>query len=164
MNAVPLRAAVPASGVPEPVAGVLAGLAAGAVYLAAQVSLTALAHTGGAAEPLQRIAAILMGPDAAPPPAELNFTVFGMAMIIHFALAMVFGRLVSALVWRRSVPVAIAIGAATGVALFALDFHLIAPVAFPWFEDSVTLPTIVDHALFGAFAAVVCVFLRRARA
>jgi hypothetical protein len=164
MNAVPLRAVVPASGVPEPVAGVLAGLAAGAVYLAAQVSLTALAHTGGAAEPLQRIAAILMGPDAAPPPAELNFTVFGMAMIIHFALAMVFGRLVSALVWRRSVPVAIAIGAATGVALFALDFHLIAPVAFPWFEDSATLPTIVDHALFGAFAAAVCVFLRRARA
>jgi len=161
MDAVQSPPDVSTGAVPEPVAGVVSGIAAGAVYLAAQVSLTALARTGGAAEPLQRIAAILMGPNAAPPPAELNFTVFGMAMIIHFALAMVFGRLVAALVWRRSAPMALVIGAATGVALFAVNFHLVAPVAFPWFEDSVTLATIIDHALFGAFAAAVCLFLRR---
>lgn len=163
MDGVQPQAAAQAGAVPQAVAGVLAGIAAGAAYLAAQVSLTALARAGGAAEPLQRIAAILMGPDAAPPPADLDFTVFGMAMIIHFALAMVFGRLVAALVWRRSAPAALVVGAATGVALFGVNFHLIAPVAFPWFEDTVTAATIVDHALFGAFAAAVCLFLRRVR-
>ncbi|HET8745436.1 MAG TPA: hypothetical protein VFM98_07515, partial [Ramlibacter sp.] len=88
-------AAATASTISEPVAGVIGGVVAGAAYLVAQISLTAATRAGGAAEPLQRIAAILMGPDAAPPPSEFNFTVFGMALIIHFALAMAFGRLVS---------------------------------------------------------------------
>ncbi len=150
-----------ATGVPRPVAGVLAGLAAGAIYLLAQVSLTALARPGGAAEPLQRIAAILLGPDAAPPPAELSFTVFGMALIVHFALAMVFGKVVCTLVWQRTASVALLLGAATGVALYGLNFELIAPSAFPWFESSVRLATLADHALFGVVAAAVCLLLRR---
>jgi type IV secretory pathway VirB2 component (pilin) len=144
-----------------PVAGVIAGAIAGAAYLAAQVAFTGLAHSGGAAEPLQRIAAILLGPDAAPPPAELNFTVFGMAVLIHFGLAMAYGRLLAELVWRRTLPVAAGIGAAIGLALFVLNFEVIAPGAFPWFEESVRATTLADHMLFGALAAVVCVLLRR---
>jgi hypothetical protein len=70
---------------------------AGAAYLVAQVSFTAAVRPGSAAEPLQRIAAILMGPDVAPPPVEFTFTVLGMALIIHFALSIVFGRVVSVL-------------------------------------------------------------------
>lgn len=152
-----------AARVPQPVAGVIAGLVAGAAYLFAQVSLTALATPGGAAEPLQRIAAILMGPDAAPPPAELNFTVLGMALIIHFGLAMVFGRLVCALVWQRAAPSAVLLGALTGVALFVVNFLLLAPLAFPWFADSARAVTVLDHALFGAIAACTCVLLRPRR-
>lgn len=146
---------------PEPVAGVLGGLVAGTAYLAAQVSFTAAALPGSAAAPLQRIAAMLMGPDAAPPPSGLSFTVFGMALIIHFTLAMVFGRLVSVLVWHRRPGTGVLVGAATGLALYALDFGLIAPLAFPWFEDSIRAVTLADHVLFGAVAAGVCIALRR---
>lgn len=150
-----------AAGLSAPVAGVFAGLFAGAAYLAAQVSFTGLARTGGGAEPLQRIAAILLGPDAAPPPAEINFTILGMAFLIHFALAMVYGRLLAEVVWRRPLLPAVAIGAVLGLALFGLNFEIIAPAAFPWFEDSVRAATLLDHALFGALAAAACVLLRR---
>lgn len=152
-----------ARGVSTQVAGVVGGLVAGVAYLTAQVSFTGLLRSGAAAEPLQRIAAILLGPDAAPPPAELNFTVFGMALIIHFGLSMVFGRVVGTLVRRMSLVPAVATGALTGGLLYALDFLLIAPAAFPWFEDSVQALSLADHLLFGAVAAAVCVAVREPR-
>ena len=159
-----VEARLPATGgtttVAEPVAGVIGGLVAGAAYLAAQVTFTAAVHPGSAAEPLQRIAAILMGPDAAPPPAEFTFTTLGMALIIHLGLAMVFGRIVSVLAWRRSAGIGVLTGALVGLALYVLDFAVIAPIAFPWFEDSLRAVTIADHALFGAVAASVCLALR----
>lgn len=148
----------------EPVAGVIGGLVAGAAYLVAQVSLSAALRPGTAAEPLQRIAAMLMGPGAAPPPAQLTFTVFGMALIIHFALSMAFGRIVSTLAWRRRTGAGILAGALAGLALYAVNFGWIAPVAFPWFEDSLRWTTVANHALFGAVAGAVCLALRGPRA
>ncbi|HEY0823494.1 MAG TPA: hypothetical protein VGD76_06875 [Ramlibacter sp.] len=147
----------------EAAAGVVGGVVAGAAYLVAQVSFTAAVRPEGAAEPLQRIAAILMGPGSAPPPAAFSFTVFGMALIIHFGLSMAFGRIVAAAVWRRRAATAILAGALAGLALYAVNFGWIAPLAFPWFEDSIGWVTIVDHALFGAVAAAVCVALRKTR-
>ena len=155
-----IQAGPAAFALPEPVAGVIGGLVAGAAYLLAQVSFTALVHPGAAAEPLQRIAAMLLGPDAAPPPAEITSTVFGMALMIHFALAMVFGRIVSFLAWPRRTRSGVLVGALTGLALYAVNFGLIAPEAFPWFEGSIRWVTMADHALFGAVAAVVCLALR----
>lgn len=151
---------LPVTRISEPVAGVLAGLVAGAAYLIAQISLTAALRGGGAAEPLQRIAAILMGPNAAPPPTEFTFTVLGMALIIHFGLAMVFGRIVSVAVWHHSTSRGVLIGAAIGLALYAINFGLLAPSAFPWFEDSIRAVTIADHLLFGSVAAAVCLTIR----
>jgi hypothetical protein len=151
------------AGVSEAVAGVIGGVVAGAAYLVAQVSFTAAARPGTAAEPLQRIAAMLMGPDVAPPPADFTFTVFGMALIIHFGLSMTFGRIVSALAWRCRTDRGILVGALVGLALYAVNFGLIAPAAFPWFEDSLRWVTIADHVLFGAIAGAVCMALRKAR-
>ncbi|HET8745374.1 MAG TPA: hypothetical protein VFM98_07200, partial [Ramlibacter sp.] len=87
--------------------------------------------------------------------------VFGMALIIHFALAMAFGRLVSVLVWHRGIRPGVLVGALAGLALYAVNFGLIAPQAFPWFGDSLRAVTIADHMLFGAVAAAVCLTLRR---
>jgi len=44
-----------------------------------------------------------------------------------------------------------------------LNFHVIAPLAFPWFEGSLQLVTVVDHALFGGIAGAVCALLSRPR-
>lgn len=154
----------PASGgsLSAPVAGVVAGLVAGGAYLLAQITFAATLH-GGGAEPLQRIAAILMGPDLAPPPAEWSSTVTGMGLLIHFALAVVFGRLVGAVAGDRGLAGASIAGAAVGAALYALNFLLIAPDAFPWFEQSPPLTTLVNHLLFGAIAGSVYAILRRNR-
>lgn len=152
-----------ASGISEPVAGVIGGVVAGAAYLLAQVTASAALRPGTGAEPLQRIAAILMGPETAPPPTEFTFTVFGMAMIIHLGLSIAFGRIVSTLAWPRSTAVGIGVGALVGLALHALNFGLIAPAAFPWFADSLPWWTMANHALFGAVAAAVCLALRSRR-
>lgn len=148
-----------ARAIPEPVAGVLAGLVAGVAYLVAQMTLAGLPH-GIGPEPLQRIAAILMGPDVAPPPADWDVTVVGMAVLIHFSLAVVFGRFVSQLVWKRPLGTAIAIGCAVGLAIFLVDFELLAPSAFPWFAAAPRSVTVIDHLLFGGIAGAVCVALR----
>lgn len=152
-----------AAGVSEPVAGVIGGVVAGAAYLLAQVSSSAALRPGTAAEPLQRIAAMLMGPDVAPPPAEFTFTVLGMSLIIHFGLSMTFGRFISVLAWGRSTGAGILVGALVGLALYAVNFGLLAPAAFPWFEDSLRWWTMANHALFGAVAAAVCLALRSRR-
>lgn len=149
-----------AAEVSEPMAGVIGGAIAGAAYLLAQVSFAAAMRPGAAAEPLQRIAAMLMGPGTAPPPAEFTFTIFGMALIIHFALSLMFGRMVSVLAWRFRTSVGILVGALVGLGLYAVNFGVIAPAAFPWFSDSLPWATMGNHALFGAVAAAVCLALR----
>jgi len=145
----------------DPLAGSLAGLFAGAAYLVAQISFAAVVRGGQGWEPLQRIAAILLGPDAAPPPAEISLAIAGMALLIHFPLAAVYGRIADLLVRGRTLARAGLLGALLGLAIYGLNFWVIAPSAFPWFEQSRDPITALDHVLFGVVAAVVCAFLRR---
>lgn len=142
------------------VAGSVAGLVAGAAYLAAQSSAAAVVLGGRATEPLQRMAAILMGPDIAPPPAVLDVNVAGMGLLIHFALALVFGRLVERVVRGLPPRQAMFAGGVVGLALYFFNFWLVAPSAFPWFEASRHVVTAADHWLFGACAGFVAAHLR----
>lgn len=142
-------------------AGALAGLVAGAAYLAAQMGFAATLHGGGGWEPLQRISAMLLGPDAVPPPAEISLTIAGIALLIHMPLSAIYGRLVAPFVRGFSLATAAWRGALAGLFLYAVNFWLLAPLAFPWFEDSRNVLTAIDHALFGAVAAVCYVQLHR---
>ena len=147
-------------GLSPALAGVAAGLVAGAAYLVAQASFHAAILGRAWPEPLQRIAAMLLGEDAAPPPAELSLTIVGFALLIHFSLAIVYGRIVERLTVRASPAIAAARGGAFGVFLYAVNFLVVAPVAFPWFEASPIAVTLLDHVLFGAVAGLACVVLR----
>jgi hypothetical protein len=153
----------PAAFASDAAIGVMAGLAAGGAYLVAQV-LFALAAGGTGSEPLQRIAAILMGPDAAPPPAQWSATAVGMALIIHLPLSMVYGRIVELLVRPLDrLQVAALAGAVVGAVIYVLHRWFIAPSLFPWFDQSRTAVTAVDHVLFGVIAAAVAFALHRRR-
>ena len=147
---------------PDPVAGVLCGLVAGAAYLVVQTSLSVAMQGGSPWAPVQRIAAMLLGDDAAPP-AEFSFVTLGLALLIHFTLSIVYGRIVDWAVDRGSLVQGASRGAAVGAALYLIDFWLLAPLLFPWFEQSSRLATPVDHLLFGAVAGVSCVLIRRLR-
>jgi hypothetical protein len=138
----------------EPAAGPICGIVAGACYLTAQLLFAALLHGGAGWEPLQRIAAILLGPDAAPPPSEMQFTIAGMALLIHGGLSVVYGCMVAAAV--RAAPAwRYALGALIGLVLYGVNYRLFAPLVFPWFEDAAGWTTVVDHVLFGVVAAAV---------
>lgn len=147
----------PADSYGQAAAGEIAGMVAGGAYLLVQMSLA----THVATAPLQRIAAMILGPESALPSVRADVRMLALALLLHFALAVVYGRFVCTLVWRRRGVSALLLGTAAGVALYGLNFLLIAPAAFPWFEQATQLATLADHALFGALAATVCLLLRR---
>ena len=144
----------------HPFAGVFAGLAAGCVYLLAQVVLAGVLGSGDAWLPLERIAAMLLGEDALYS-RGFDVNLAGIGLLLHFAVSMVYGRLIDAVVRDSPAGRATLLGAATGVALYAIAFGIVAPVAFPWFEGSPGLITAFDHVLFGAVAGYACARLRK---
>jgi hypothetical protein len=144
----------------HPIAGVLAGLVAGAAYLGAQMMFAVTVHDGSGWEPLQRMGAMLLGDEAAPP-GRWSGGMIGISLLIHFGLAIVYGRLVDSLVRGRPLVPALVRGAAFGLLLYGVNYWLIAPVAFPWFAEGRSATALLDHVLFGAVAAGAYVVLRR---
>lgn len=156
----PTRPLFSAPAQPSALVGVPAGFVAGMAYLAAQ-SFVAIAAGGTGSEPFQRIAAILLGPDAVSP-SVWTMRAVGMALLIHLALSVVYGRIFDVLVMRVTrLGWGALLGGAGGAALFVVNRLLIAPHVFPWFDASSTAQTAADHVLFGVVAGVLCVTLRR---
>jgi hypothetical protein len=110
--------------------------------------------------PLQRISALLLGPDALTPPGELSLTIAGFALLIHLPLSFCYGRLIALVVRRVRPALAWIAGAACGLAMYVLDYQIIGPLIFRWFDDSQGAVTAFDHLLFGAVAALAFVTLR----
>lgn len=133
--------------------GIAAGLIAGLAYLAAQMIFAATLLDGSMWDPLHRIAAVLLGQDAAPP-AVISFTVIGMALLIHLPLAGLYGRALASLCRGCTLPGALSRGALMGLAIFVFNFWVLAPLAFPWFEQSRNVITAGDHVLFGVVTAI----------
>jgi hypothetical protein len=50
------------------------------------------------------------------------------------------------------------------VAVYGVNFYLIAPAAFPWFVEARNWISFVTHAMFGAVAAAAYVWLRKPKA
>ena len=145
----------------HPFAGVIAGLAGAITYLLAQLVFAGALESGDFWLPLERIAAMLLGADALDSNG-FDINLAGIGLLVHFTVAIVYGRVIDAVVRDSSMLAATLLGAATGVALYAVAFGIVAPFAFPWFEDSPGLITAFDHLLFGATAGFACARLRRA--
>ena len=94
------------------------------------------------------IAAIGMGRDVLPPPATFDPVVFMVAMAIHFLLSIVLAVVFAQVAGRLSTPLAIAAGAAFGLAIYALHFYGFTSV-FPWFAMARNGITIASHLAFG---------------
>ncbi|MBK0392015.1 hypothetical protein [Ramlibacter algicola] len=144
----------------HPIAGVLAGLVGGCAYLLAQLAFAATVLGGTGWEPLERISAMLLGEQFLPVTGDVNLTIAGFALLIHFAFSMVFGRIVDVVVRGGALPFALGAGVLLGLALYGLDYWLVAPLAFPWFDGARGVTTVLDHAAFGAITAAAYVALR----
>ena len=138
-----------------------AGVIAGSVYLAAQMMFVTVIREDSPWIPLQRISALLLGPDALLPPGKISLSIAGFAVLIHFALAFCYGRLIGHVVRHVRPAIGWVVGAVCGVAIYALNFKLIGELIFPWFAESQGAVTLFDHALFGVVAALSFITLRR---
>jgi hypothetical protein len=136
-------------------AGALAGVVAGVVATAAQLLLW-LAFTDALPALLFRdarlAAAIVLGETTLARPDD-DAAVLLMATIVHFALSIVYGIAIGAIVQRMRAAASIAAGAAAGAGLFFVNMYGFT-AAWPWFEAARDPITFAAHVVFGTTAAL----------
>lgn len=145
--------------------GAAAGILAGAVFAAAEIIVAALMGAP-AVLPLRMFASISMGPEAlSVVPASVAAIV---GTITHLAFSAIFGVLYAALVLpmtygTRARPVVQAgSGALFGLAVWFLNFQLVARAFYPWFLATSQTNQAILHALaFGVPLGVVFAAIER---
>jgi hypothetical protein len=135
-------------------AGIWSGLIAGLVFLVLEMLMVWLFQGESPWGPPRMIGAMVLGRDVLPPPATFDIGVVLAAMMVHFVLAIIFGLIVGLLVHRMTqLGTALLIGAGFGLTIYLVNFYLIAPVLFPWFEMARNWISIFNHILFGIVTA-----------
>ena len=129
-----------------------AGLIAGLVFMVLEMMLVPLLQGGSPWGPPRMIAAIGMGKEVLPPPATFELGIILVAMLIHFALAIVYGLILALIIHRLSMAMALAAGAVFGLLLYAVNFYGMTAV-FPWFAMARGWLSIFVHVMFGVVAA-----------
>ena len=143
-------------------AAVWSGVIAGLVFMMVEMTLVWLAMGTSPWAPPRMIAAMVLGKGVLPPPADFSLTAVMVAMMIHLPLSAVYGLIIGWLVHRFNMLKAVLIGMVFGlVAIFGVNFYLVAPALFPWFVDARNWIGVVSHTMFGAVAAAVYVGMRR---
>lgn len=106
---------------------------------------------------------MVLGPGVLPPPADFSMSVMAVAMMIHLPLSMLYGLVLGWAVHRLGMGAALLGGAAFGlVAVYLVNFYVIAPMVFPWFTEARNWISLVSHVVvFGAVLAGVYVAMRR---
>lgn len=140
---------------------VWAGLIAGAVFLAVEMLMVWLLQGQSPWGPPRMMAAMLMGKEILPPPADFSLPATAVAMMIHFPLSLVYAVILGWAVRRLDMTAAVLAGAAFGlVAVYLVNFYLVAPVLFPWFVEARNWLSAVAHIVFGAVLGGTYVALR----
>jgi uncharacterized membrane protein YagU involved in acid resistance len=130
-------------------ATVWAGLIAGVAFLMAEMLMVMFFMEESPWAPPRMIAAMVLGQDVLPPPADFNLGIVMTAMMIHFMFSIVYGLILGWIVHRLSSANALLIGGIFGLAIYYINFYLIAPAAFPWFTQAQNWVSLVSHLIFG---------------
>lgn len=141
--------------------GALGGIVAGVVFAVFEmIASAAMMGAEAAVMPLRMIGAIALGSAALDPTYPLASAVLA-ALAVHIVLAMIYGGAFGIVAGGlRTGPAIIGFGTAYGIALWLLNFYIIAPAAFPWFGDADPVVQFVGHAFF--FGSVLGFYLWRA--
>lgn len=140
--------------------GAVAGVAAGVVFAAFEMAMSAIMMGLPAIwTPLRMIGAIALGSQALDPGYPL--VTAGLAgLAVHVVLAAVYGAVFAILAGGlRSGPMIIAAASAYGFALWLLNFYVVAPAVFGWFGDANPMVQFVAHTVF--FGSVLGFYLWR---
>ena len=138
------------------------GVIAGLVFMMAEMMLVWLVMGMSPWAPPRMIAAMILGKGILPPPADFSLSAIMTAMMIHLPLSAIYGLIIGWLVRRLDMLMAALVGMAFGlIAIYGVNFYLVAPAIFPWFIDARNWVGVVSHAMFGVVAAAVYVSMRR---
>ena len=131
-------------------AAVWAGLIAGVVFMMLEMLLVGTIGGGSPWGPPRMIAAIGMGKDVLPPPASFDLSILIVAMLIHFALAIVLGIVFALIVarWNMGLITMAVAGAAFGMVVYLITFYGFTAL-FPWFAMARNGISLFSHAMFG---------------
>lgn len=137
--------------------GILAGLA----FMMLEMVMVTMFLAGSPWGPPRMMAAMALGPSVLPPPATFALVPMMVAMMIHIPLSGIYGLVIAAIVQRMGLVAALATGAAFGLlAVYLVNFYLLAPMLFPWFTEAQNWVSAFAHAMFGLVAAGLYVGLR----
>lgn len=128
------------------------GIIAGIVFVMMEMIMVMLVMGQSPWGPPRMMAAMILGKDVLPPPASFDFGVMVTAMMIHVPLSVIYGLIVGAIVHRLNGTNALIIGAVFGLAIYFINFYLIAPAAFPWFTQAQNWISLISHMVFGLIA------------
>jgi len=133
-------------------AGLLAGLIAGVVELIVLVGL-AVGQGISVWVPVRMTAAIVLGQGVLPPPETFDGAAAAIALTLHFGLSAVYGVIIALLIRRLERMPALAVGVAFGIAVWVVNYFVLAPSFFPWLiAQRGALSTPFLHAIFGVAA------------
>jgi hypothetical protein len=130
-------------------AAVWAGVIAGIVFMMAEMLMVMVFMGQSPWGPPRMMAAMVMGQDVLPPPATFDMGIMMTSMMIHFPLSIIYGLMVGWIVHRMSSTSALVIGGVFGLAIYFINFYLVAPVLFPWFTEAQNWVSLVAHLIYG---------------
>lgn len=140
---------------PDWAAAAVAGFAAGALLMVIEMVWSALVQGVSPWSLPRMIAAIAMGPDTIAS-SEFSVKVLAVALTIHYVLGIAFGLLLALIIapfhLDSSVGMALAVGAAFGLALYLIDFYGMVQ-AFAWFKEVRGAGMLALHLIFGMATA-----------
>jgi hypothetical protein len=146
-----------------------AGLIGGVAYLLMQVLWTPLRTGENVWTWVHMSGAIVLGTGALQARDTFDAAILAVALLVHFALALVYGAVLALLLSRgdtgalrwKLAPTVLA-GAVFGLALYALNYHVFT-LWFPWFAELRHGVTIFNNVVFGAATAFAYAQLVRVR-
>ena len=143
-------------------AAVWAGIIAGVVDRVLLVSIL-LIQGFGVWSASRLTGAIVLGTDALEPRETFDLTILVVSLLLHFGLSIIYGLMIAALIHRFDWMRGLMIGAAVGLAIYLLNYYVIAPMAFPWIVELRGPVETLIHPVFGATAAAAYLWLRKRR-
>jgi hypothetical protein len=132
-------------------AAVWAGLIAGTVFLFVNLVLGPMAYGGSVWVWIRLLASPILGPDVLAPPATFHGGALAAALVVQYALSMVFTLTIAYILHRWGLWVGVLGGAVLGLAFYLIDIYTFT-YFFPWFYALAGWVMALSHVLFGAFA------------
>jgi hypothetical protein len=144
-------------------AAVWAGIIAGLVFMMLEMAMVMIFMNQSPWGPPRMIAAMLLGKEVLPPPADFDAGIMMTAMLIHFPLSIILGLVAGWIVHRLGSMSAVIVGGLFGLVIYFINFYLVAPAFFPWFTQAQNWVSLTAHLVYGLVLGGVYAGLRKAK-